>query len=90
MSSLSSSIEFLFDDYARAIIEVTWEHGGRVGYDTVAKEMWAAAHCPGLNESDSPRALKIFMEKCSDSMWQFALSFDENTREFICTPPNMK
>ena len=89
MSALADSIKLFFDDYARAIIEVTWKHGGRVGYHTVATDMWAAAHCPELDESDSPSALKIFMENSSDSMDQFDLSFDESTREFICTPPRV-
>ena len=81
MEALRETMEYVGDDFVRGIIEVTRNHGGRVGYDVVAKEIKNAAHSPKF-EADGATALKLFIDEYFEIMHGFDLFFDEKKCEF--------
>ena len=75
-------MDYLGDDFARGIIEVTRNHGGRVGYDVVAEEIKDAAHSPEF-EADGATALKLFIDEYYGLMDGMDLVFDRDENEFF-------
>ena len=82
MDSLRQTIDYFGDDFVRGIIEVTRNHGGRVGYDVVAEEIKYAAHSPEF-EADGATALRLFIDEYYGLMDGMDLLFSKEKNEFF-------
>ena len=82
MDVIRQTLEFFGDDIVRALIEVTTNHGGRVGFDVVAAELKKAAHCPEFDGDGLP-ALKMLIKEYRGLMDGMMVDFDDDNQEFF-------
>ena len=81
MDSLRQTIDWLWDDIVRGIIEVTSKHGGRASYDVVASELKSAAHCPDF-KGEGKDMLDLIMKEYQSIFDGFIVHFDVEKTEF--------
>lgn len=84
MSAIRDVLKLSGYDVVRAIIEVANNHGGRVGFESVAAEIKNAGHCPEF-DGDGPTVVKLLLDEYGGLMEGMIVYFDNDSQEFVLT-----